>query len=509
MLWSNLERATGLARLRNTLHHLQRELAEFGLEPFRVDDQSIALRSNAFTLDIEPDSLNGAKKLGTERRFLFELEGIDPAFDRWLTHIRDERFAKLSPIESPEVVSETSGLRLRLEDRPTVAVAVTEIESVGQAVEEQFARALTEEVGSALARMRWFRTITRDARGHRLSAGSADVSSIANYLLVGTLQCEDGRYRLLLKLLDFTFSGSVVWVESFEGPAAATFTIQRKLANVVAARLDTDLLIIEAERRRRLPLQKNDSYSLVLIAIPAIFRLDRDSFLGAGHALEEAIEADREFALAYSWLAYWHMFLIGQGWATNPFQSMEQAGKAAERAMIIDPRDARAMTIAGHVKAFLGGLLNEAAALHELAIQTNPALALAWHLYSVTHAYAGRLDDAFRCISHCLELAPSDPHGFYAEGALGIVQLLRGEYEAAAEIGRRVTERHPQFSSAYKSYLAALGHLGCKAEAAAGLQRLRALEPRFSLQRFRASARYRRAEDLECFISGLRLAGLT
>jgi tetratricopeptide (TPR) repeat protein len=177
--------------------------------------------------------------------------------------------------------------------------------------------------------------------------------------------------------------------------------------------------------------------------------------------------------------------------------------------MMLDPKDARAVTIAGHVKAFLGRRLEEAATLHELAIQINPALPLAWHLYGITHAYAGRLGEAYAAVSRCRELAPDDPHGFYAEGALGIIHLLRGDHDSAIAIGRRVTERHPQFSSAYKSYLAALGHLGRKAEAADVLERLLKLEPRFSLQRFRAMAQYQRTQDLEHFITGLRLAGLT
>ncbi len=506
MLWSNLERRAALTRLRNTLHHLQQGFSEAGLEPFRVDDQAIAFRANTVWLDVEHGAITDVATVGAEHRFLIELEGTDSAFDHWLTRIRDEMFINRVPAEQVEITATSPAPHRRITGRPRIAV--TEIEGVGLGVEERFARVVTEEVGNALARSRWFETITRSTRGQRLTAGNDDVANIADYLLVGTLQCNLDRYRLLLELLDLHNSARVVWVESFERPATE-LTAQRKLADVVAARLDTDLLLIEAERRRHLPLQKNDAYTLVLLAIPAIYRLDKDPFLGAGHALEEAIASDRDSALAHSWLAYWHMFLIGQGWASNPGQSMMLASKAAERAMMLDPRDARAITIAGHCKAFLGRHLEEAATLHELSIQTNPALSLAWHLYGVTHAYAGRLEDALRSVSHSLELAPSDPHGFFAEGALGIVHLLRGEHKAAVAIGRRVTERHPHFSSAHKSYLAALGHLGRKAEAAAVLQRLRILEPRFSLQRFRATAQYRRAQDLECFMIGFRLAGLT
>jgi tetratricopeptide (TPR) repeat protein len=311
-------------------------------------------------------------------------------------------------------------------------------------------------------------------------------------------------------LMDLSKFGGIVWAATLEEAVHSDFVVQDSFAAKIAARLDTELLYVEAERRRRLPLpDRNGVYTLVLDAVLAIYRLEREPFLAAGHTLDEAILADRDSSWAHTWLAYWHMFLIGQGWAANPFRSMAEAGRAAGRAMALDPKDARAATIAGHVKAFLGRRLEEAATLHETAIQINPALPLAWHLYGVTHAYAGRLDEALASVSRCRELAPNDPHGFFAEGALGIIYLLRGSHEAAVGIGRRVTERHPRFTSAYKSYLSALGHLGRKSEAASVLESLLTLEPHFSLQRFRATAQYRRTQDLDHFISGLRLAGLT
>jgi TolB-like protein/Flp pilus assembly protein TadD len=510
MLWSNLERTDALARLRNTLHHLQRDFIAVGLDPLQIDDRAISFRAGVTWIDVDfgtPESTHGLER-DDEPGFLIELDGIDPAFDRWLTHLREQRRHKMAISAASDEPVHARASRERFGHGPSLVV--TEFDAAGPDVEDHFAMAVTEEVGSALAKLRWFTTITRSMQGQRLAARSEGIADIADYLLVGTLQRDDAHYRLSIKLLDLNNAGVIVWVTSLAEPATSRFAAQHDFAIKVAARLDTELLYLEADRRRRLlPRAKNDAYTLVMLAVLAIYRLERDPFIGAGHALEQAVAMDRESAWAHSWLAYWHMFLIGQGWAANPFQSMAQAGRAANRAMMLDPKDARAVTIAGHVKAFLGRRLEEAATLHELAIQINPALPLAWHLYGITHAYAGRLGEAYAAVSRCRELAPDDPHGFYAEGALGIIHLLRGDHDSAIAIGRRVTERHPQFSSAYKSYLAALGHLGRKAEAADVLERLLKLEPRFSLQRFRAMAQYQRTQDLEHFITGLRLAGLT
>lgn len=505
ILWSSSGRISGLARLRDVLHHLRKDFDEAGVDILDLQGDAILFRSGAVQIGVEFPLAEAATISDRHSKFLISLEGIDPALDRWLAHVRAERGRPEILCESLEGAFKTGS---RAKRGPSVVVI--EFEGPEAPADARLAKALTDEVGGALARMRWFTTITRNNQGVRFPVGSEDFSKIADYGMIGVVQSDNTRYRLLLKLMDFNDGGTIVWASIFEEERQQpTLAIQKQFANAVAACLDTELLLVEVERRRGLAVSRQkDAYSLVMQAVPGIYRLEQKQFFGAGHLLAEAVALDPESALAHGWLAYWNIFLVGQNWAENPFRSMGQGGRAADRAMLLDPKDARAATIAGHVKAFLNRQLSEAMVLHEMALQLNPALALAWHFSGMTHAYSGRLDDAYRCIHHCRQLAPTDPLGFYAEGALGIVHLLRHDHEAAVSLGRRVTERHPTFTSTLKSYLAALGHLGRKSEAGIVLQRLKLLEPRFSLHSFHTTAPYQRPEDLQHFVAGLRLAGV-
>lgn len=248
-------------------------------------------------------------------------------------------------------------------------------------------------------------------------------------------------------------------------------------------------------------------YLLLLQAISQIHLLDRRSFIEAGRLLALVIEAEPGFSSAYSWLALWHIFLVGQGWARDPTTSITRAGEVAEHAVMLDPNDARGLTIAGHVRAFLHRRLDEALPLHERALALNPSLPLAWHLSGVAQAYAGNLDEAQRRIAHSRHLAPRDPHCFFADGAAIIVKLLSGEHEAAVDVGRSVTQLNPRFSAAYKPYLAALGHLNKDEEAASVRRRLLQLEPSFTVRGFHNSVPFVRRDHVKHYTSGLMLAG--
>ena len=85
---------------------------------------------------------------------------------------------------------------------------------------------------------------------------------------------------------------------------------------------------------------------------------------------------------------------------------------------MLDPFDARGLTIAGHVRAFLHRRLREAIALHERALSLNPNLAMAWALSAIAYAYMGDPEEAERRNNRYKKLSPLDPHAFFFDGVL-------------------------------------------------------------------------------------------
>ena len=125
------------------------------------------------------------------------------------------------------------------------------------------------------------------------------------------------------------------------------------------------------------------------------------------------------------WYAVWHIFLVGQGWSDDPAASLQQAGLLAERAILLDPQDAKALTIAGHVRAFLYRRPQEGLALHDKALAVNPNLAMAWALSGAAHLYQGNIEEAEKRISRYKRLSPLDPHAFFYDTLFIVISLLK------------------------------------------------------------------------------------
>ena len=402
--------------------------------------------------------------------------------------------ARVDPVTTLAAVALSGG------SKRGVVIEISALHAIGTGRESELAVFIADEIATTLSRIRGVSVVSP------LWPGDIAGEAGSDFKLEGSLQSQGSRLRISVKLVE-TSSNIVCWSAHYDYEHDDFFYIQQNVAVLVAAGLEPELPTISAERMSRAGLVGDSVYLLLLRAISLIHLLDRRSFGEAGRLLALVIEAEPEFSSAYSWLALWHVFVVGQDWARDPTASISRAGEMAEHAVMLDPNDARGLTIAGHVRAFLHHRLDEALPLHERALAINPSLPLAWHLSGVTQAYKGNLAEARRRIEHSRFLAPRDPHCFFADGAAIIVELLSRQHEAAATIGRGVTQLNPRFSAAYKPYLAALGHLKKSEEAALVHRRLLQLEPNFTIRNFCSSMPFARREHIDHYTSGLTLAG--
>jgi DNA-binding SARP family transcriptional activator len=380
-----------------------------------------------------------------------------------------------------------------------IRLGVAVLRSYAAAGMAEFAAGLTEELIVALSRFRWLTCAA-------CAIGQADWG--VDYLLDGAVQRIDDRLRVLLRLTDRRSGGGVVWAERFDQNIDDIFVLQDRLASTTAARLEPRLWLWEGERTEATDLGPRTAQDLLRLAVPAVYRLDRRRFLAAGTLLDEAIDLDPDNASAHAWAAQWHIFSVGQGWTSTPAADMERARALAERAIRLDPEDARGLSLAGHVRVFMDRRPEEALSLHQRALAANPSLPLSWCLSGLAYAYAGACDEAIDCVLHAQTLSPFDPLYYFFEMALAVAYMLRGDHVCAAEASERAVTLNRSFSSSFKARVAALGHLGQYRAAADTRAVLLTLEPGFTFEQAMLRAPIVSPSGRALYAEGLRLGGL-
>jgi TolB-like protein len=502
LLWSRNSVSQGLARLRDTLHRLRRVLDTIvpAYDVLQLDRDRLVLHRDRVWIDVmEPRSFGGPAFAAED--IASDLSGIDPSLDAWLTAARTRLLARLAAKQPP-----LAAILARKRNGPSIGVYP--LSAIGIGIDPYLSVALASELTAALAAIRWLVVLpSATMAALREAGGNARAELGLDFALEGTLQRVGNRIRVRIALIDVE-QGTVAWSWRSVFDTHDMLAVQEDAAAMAAAAVEPEIAICTANRARRLGHTGKGAYGLVLEAASCMYRMDHDSFLQGGRLIEAAIAAEPYYGAAHAWLALWNVFLVGQGWAKEPAASIAGAELAAERAILLDPGDARGLAVAGHVQAYLHRRLDTAISIHERAVTVNPNLPIAWQLGGVAHAYAGNLAEAGQFLERSRRLAPCDPHTFFQDGCCLILELISGKFEEARATGRRVTQLHPRFSASFKPYLAALGHLGDAAAATEIYRKLLALEPQFSLSTFEASAPFARSEHMGIYLDGLRRAGV-
>jgi len=553
LLWSRSGDTQRRGSLRQALHELQESLGD-AASLLHVDRETATLESNGVWVDaiecVRPNAGGSSAVLAVLERgavLLADLEGIDPIFDTWLADQRQqlhERVTRLLSQRRPlDFESRQDGPNRALLAFPTNAtnrppasvptplpvrrggtrLGVLPLRPLGGGVPAHLAVGLAEAVTEALACFRWIFVADCASLAAAMVVGpeASELSSARSmgldFILTGTFQAgaAPGRIRITFRLTDLRDgAGEVVWAERFDREATDLLALQDAVAAEVVARMDPEILLIEAGRATTAAAagpggaDAASAHDLQLRAVAAIHRLDRASFFDAGRWLAEAARLDPDHAAIQAWHAYWHLFLVGQGWAEHEDAAMQEAERLAARAVALDPKDAQGLTILGHVRAFLHHRVEEALALHRRALSMNPNLSMAWVFLGMAESYAGAHEAALLRLNRYRELAPCHPHAFFFDAAWGIPLLLLGRHAEAVEVGRATTALQPGLSYPYKTYLSALGHLGLAEEASAVRARLLSIEPDFSVTKALRRTPVRRETDRAHYEEGLRLAGL-
>jgi TolB-like protein len=392
---------------------------------------------------------------------------------------------------------------LPLPDKPSIAVLPFANMS-GDPEQEYFADGMVEEVITALSRIRWLFVIARNS-SFTYKGQAVDVKQVGRelgvrYVLVGSVRKAGGRVRITAQLID-ALNGAHLWADRFDGSLEDVFDLQDTVASSVAGVIEPALQTAEMHRSATRRTTDLNAYDLYLRALAAFFPVTRERLVAALGFIEQAVAIDPLYGPALAWAAVCHLRLISEGWAEEPETNRRKSIDLARQALQMGENDPGVLVNAALVLAQYGEDIGAMTALIDRALALNPSFARGWFRSGLIRIYAGEPDLAIEHFETSLRLSPRERIGTPLQW-IGMAYFFKRHFNVAASKLLLSIQENPGSPTPYRALAACYAHMGRLDEARATIAKVRALTPLVTP----ANLPYRKPEDRELFLSGLRLA---
>lgn len=418
--------------------------------------------------------------------------------------------AEVAADQPPPIVAPAAPmLSARADDRPSIAVLPFRKDHTDPQ-EAWFADGIIEGIVHVLSGLDGIFVVSRGSAlafaQQTLDARAAGRELGVRYVLYGGVRRVPGRVRITTELTDAE-RGTILRADRYDGTEEDLFELQDRISAQVVAAVLPELRQQEIARALRSPPGSVGAYELVLRALDRMQQMSRDGLEEAERLLAQAIAADPDHALAYSYTAWLHVLRAAQGWTDDYAAEFAAAGRAAAAAVERDRRDALALAIRGHSLAYASQEHEQAALLIEQAVALRPGCALAWSFGAALRCWAGDAPRAVQWAEEAVRLSPLDPFAFFFEHILAQAHYTAGDAARAAQWARRSLAGNPAHAPTLRVLAASLAAAGEAGQAAAVAQQLLAVDPLFRMGTYAARTPLRGPVRAR-FLADLRRAGL-
>jgi TolB-like protein/class 3 adenylate cyclase len=382
----------------------------------------------------------------------------------------------------------------------------------GDPEQDYFVDGVTESLTTDLSRISGSFVIGRHTaftyKGKAVDLKKVGRELNVRYVFEGSVQRTGNRLRVNVQLVDAE-SGNQLWGHRFDKPVANLFDLQDEIVSRLANMLEAQLTEVEARRSERSP--HPSSMELYFQGRAFLNKGWTPEYLApARGSFERALALDPKNIEAMVGAAMVDA-ILGSNWMSD-----DQAALLAKaEATLIDVLSRAPNHAFAHL--VLGGALivsrraAQGIAECERALVLDRNLAEAHALIGLAKFLMGRGVETEAHVNEALRLSPRDVFGFRWLMWVGLAKLAVHEDVEALSWFRRSVEANRNYPTAHLLLAAALALLGSLDQARAAARAGLAINPGFTIRRFRDGAQSDNPMYLavrERLYEGMRLAGL-
>jgi adenylate cyclase len=375
--------------------------------------------------------------------------------------------------------------------------------------QEHFSDGVAEEILNALSKVAGLHVPARTScfafRGATLDAREIGKRLGVEALLDGSIRKAGKRVRISVQLVDAN-NGYQLWSERFDREIEDIFAIQDEIARSVLESLG--LALTEREEFRFLkPTTTNiEAYEFYLRGRKLYHKWTRQSVKFARQMFERAVKVDPDFAAAWAGLANAYVDLYR--WSREP-RDLEEAKRASENALNLDPNSAEAHVSVGQALA-IQRRFPEAANAFERAIKEDPTVYEAYYLYGRAMFESGDVEKAVELFEKAQQGRPDDYESHTLRGQalteLGREDEARHANQVAVECIEKHLELNPDEARAYSLGASVLIRLGQNERSKQWTQQAITLAPADPLVLYNAACNWALLGETDHALDGLERA---
>ncbi|MER9029620.1 adenylate/guanylate cyclase domain-containing protein [Mesorhizobium sp. M0674] len=368
--------------------------------------------------------------------------------------------------------------------------------------QDYFSDGITEDLITELSRSQTLFVIARNSsfvfKGQSVSTTEVGKKLGVRYVVEGSVRKAGARVRITAQLIEAS-SGNHVWAERYDRSIDDLFAVQDEVTERIAWALVGKVGTAEIARTRQTKTSLG-AYDAFLRGVEATHRFTENDAVSSIEFFKVALGLEPDSARTHAWLASSYATLSAFR-ADGGLKAL--AMQSALRAIELGDASGLAEAVVAALHAWKGDY--ETAETHgqrALVLGSTNAMALNWVGY--ISLWDGQLAKAREIGERVRRLSPLEDRDIHE--LLAFTHYLLGDYEASLQSFRRWDNNN--YDRGFANLAACLGQLGRAKEARLAWGRCLEKKPGFTLSDYKRDSPYRRQEDIEHWLDGLRKAGI-